>query len=111
MGKVGTVNWTGASRKIYSFDVYTMDTKFNEVECVYLYTKIVNNIYQPIYVGQTSQLATRLDQHANGDEDSEKCIQHSGATHLHVHMLKPESSRRSVENDLLKNYNWSCNMQ
>ena len=104
MGKVGTVNWTGASGKIYSFDVYTLGTKFNEVECVYLYTKIVNNIYQPIYVGQTSQLATRLDQHANGDEDSDKCIQRSGATLLHVHMLKPESSRLAVETDLRKKY-------
>jgi predicted GIY-YIG superfamily endonuclease len=111
MGKVGTVNWTGASRKSYSFDVYTLDTRFNEAECVYLYTKTVNNVYQPIYVGQTSQLATRLDQHANGDEDSDKCIQRSGATHLHVHLLKLESSRFTVETDIRNNYKWSCNMR
>ena len=111
MGKVGTINWTGMSRKTYCFEVWTLDTKFIEVECVYIYTKAVNNIWQPIYVGQTSQLSTRLNGHAYGDTDSDKCIQKSGATHLHILQLKPESARFNVETDLRNNYKWSCNMQ
>jgi len=111
MGKEGTQNWTGNSGKIYTFEKWTLDTNFYEVECVYIYTKLVNNSWQCIYVGQTSQLATRLYQHANGDDDSDICIQKSGATHLHVLQLKPESTRLNVETDLRNNYKWSCNMQ
>ena len=111
MGKTGTQNWTGVSGKVYSFEVWTLDTSFNEVECVYIYTKLLNNAWQAIYVGQTSQLATRLSQHANGDADSDKCIQRSGATHLHALQLKPESARLDVETDIRNNYKWSCNMQ
>jgi len=114
MGKEGIQNWSGRSGKTYTFEVWSISsTIFNEVECVYIYTKLVNNYWQYIYVGQTSQLATRLNQHANGDEASDKCIQRSGATYLHVLKLKPESSRLDVETDIRNNpnYYWSCNMQ
>ena len=107
MGKVGTRNWTGKSGKIYSFEMYTLDTSFREVECVYIYTKP----NQSIYVGQTSQLATRLNQHATGKEDSDICIQRSGATHIDILQLKPESARLDVETDLRNYYKLSCNMQ
>ena len=111
MGMEGTQDWSGKSGKTYSFEKWTLDTRFNEVECVYIYTKLENNSWRCIYIGQTSQLATRLYQHANGEEDSDKRIQRSGATYLHVLKLKPESARLNVETDIRNNYKWSCNMQ
>ena len=110
----GTQNWSGKSGKTYSFAVWNLSTTiFREVECVYIYTKLVNNYWQYIYVGQTSQLATRHNQHKTGTDASDKCIQRSGATHLHVFQLKSESARFDVETDILNNpnYYWSCNMQ
>jgi predicted GIY-YIG superfamily endonuclease len=106
-----TQDWHGKSGMAYTFNVWTIDTQFNEVACVYIYTKLVNNNWQAIYVGQTSQLATRLQQHADGDSDSDKCIQRSGATHIHVHQKSPESARLDEETDIRNNYRWSCNMQ
>ena len=109
---MANVVWTGKSGNQYTFEVYPLDTtRFNEVECVYIYTKAVEGKWKAIYVGQTSQLATRLAQHASGNGVSDKCIQRSGASHLHVHMLTSESSRLDVETDIRNNYNTSCNMQ
>jgi predicted GIY-YIG superfamily endonuclease len=112
MSQEGTCNWRGRSGKIYTFEVWTKGTPFNEAECVYIYTKFVNGSWQCIYVGQTSRLATRLDQHASGTDASDRCIQRSGATHIHILRLEPESVRLDAETDLRSAaYNWSCNMQ
>jgi predicted GIY-YIG superfamily endonuclease len=114
MGMEGTQNWSGKSGKTYSFEVWNLaTTTFNEVECIYIYTKLVNNYWQYIYVGQTSQLATRVYQHSTGNDASDKCIQRSSATYLHVLKLTPESARLDVETDIRNNpnYRWSCNMQ
>jgi predicted GIY-YIG superfamily endonuclease len=104
-------NWEGKSGEIYSFNVYPINSSFNEVECVYLYTKPVDTLWQCIYVGQTEHLATRLNEHENGDEDSDKCIRRSGATHIHVHRESSKSTRIDIETDLRSKYRWSCNMQ
>jgi len=114
MRKINTVDLTGESGNTYTFEVYNINSNFSEVGCVYIYTKIGDNGYwQCIYIGQTKHLATRLNQHAIGEDESDICIQNSGATHLHVLLLKPESSRIIVETDIRNNpdYYWSCNMQ
>jgi predicted GIY-YIG superfamily endonuclease len=111
MGKAGTQNWPGKSGKTYSFNVWTIDTSFKEVECVYIYTKDIGDSWQLVYVGQTEHLATRLEEHENGNEDSDKCIQRSGATHIHVHQESSKLTRILVETDLRNNFKWSCNMQ
>jgi predicted GIY-YIG superfamily endonuclease len=111
MGKEGTQNWKGISGKNYLFEKWAINTNFDEIECVYIYTKLVAVSWKAIYVGQTEHLATRHRQHETGNNDSDKCIQKSGATHLHVFQLKPESARRDVETDLLKGYTWTCNKQ
>jgi len=111
MAQQGTCTWRGKSGKDYTFEVWPANTNFNDVECVYIYTKLENNSWKCIYVGQTSQLATRLQQHASGTDDNDKCIQRSGATYIHVLQLKPESARLNVETDLRNGWNWTCNMQ
>jgi predicted GIY-YIG superfamily endonuclease len=111
MAQQGTMDWKGKSGRTYPFEIWTKNTQFYEVECIYIYTKLENDGWQCLYVGQTSQLATRLQQHANGDSDSDKCIQKSGATHIHVHQKSPESARFDEETDIRNNYRWSCNKQ
>ncbi len=104
-------NWKAKSGRGYSFDVYQINTQFNDVNCVYIYTKIVNGEWRCIYVGQTSQLKARLAQHINSSSESDKCIQRSGATHIHVLVVNTEKDRLSIETDLRNSYSWSCNMQ
>ena len=103
--------WTGQSGKQYTFEVYPLNMTFNLSACVYIYMKKVGEKWGVIYVGQTSQLATRLAQHATGNEGSDKCIQRSGATHLHVCGLTSESARFAAETDIRNSLNPSCNMQ
>ena len=104
----------GASGSTYTFEIWAINTTtFNHVPCVYTYTKLINGYWECIYVGQTEHLATRLNQHSTGKEKSDKCIQKSGATHIHVLVLNDESARIDVETDIRNNlnYNWICNMQ
>jgi predicted GIY-YIG superfamily endonuclease len=112
MEKEGTFNWKGKSGKSYSFNIWPIDAPFRQIGCVYIYTeKLDNGSWEHIYVGQTEHLAKRLKEHEDGDEKSDTCIQNSGATHIHVRQVKPETDRIDVEDDIRKNYSWSCNMQ
>ena len=125
-----TCKWTGESGKSYTFQILPIDVTFDDIGCVYIYAKRVADekvtvtvseknaninvdvhAWQCTYVGQTSKLATRIDQHASGTADSEKCIQRSGATHIHVHKLKTRQARIDVETDIRNGYAWRCNMQ
>jgi len=101
----------GESGTEYDFGIYPLNSKFKEAECVYVYSKLEDGEWQPIYVGETEHLVQRLQEHATGEEKSDICIQNSGATHLLVRLLKPKSARTPVETDLRNNYGWVCNMQ
>ncbi|MGL4388192.1 MAG: GIY-YIG nuclease family protein [Brevinema sp.] len=106
-----TCNWKGASGKNYKFNVYEKGENFNDVTCIYVYSYVnSNNKWKAVYVGQTTQLKTRISQHANSDSDTDKCIRKSNFTHIHVYQV-PSNSLDSIETDLLKQYTWSCNVQ
>jgi predicted GIY-YIG superfamily endonuclease len=114
MGKIGTIDCEGKTGTIYTFNMWTIDTSFNEVECVYIYSKkLADDSWKSIYVGQTEHLATRLKEHEDEDNKSDICIQNSGATHIFVHREKSKFTRIAIETDIRNNpdYNWSCNKQ
>ena len=111
MAQQGTVDLEGESGDTYTFNVWPIKTSFAEVACVYIYSRKINGLWDPIYVGQTIHLATRLDEHANGEDASDICIQLSGATHILVHRVSAKEDRLAEETDLRNKYPWSCNMQ
>jgi len=111
MGKEGTIILKGISGNTYEFEVYPLDTAFGIVGCVYVYTKCVNDPWPPIYIGQTSNLAERIQRHATENGKSDICIQNSGATHILVHQLNDKTARINVETDLRNNYEGRCNWQ
>ncbi len=64
-----------------------------------MYTKIVNNKWIPIYIGE-GDLQTRIsDSHHKAN-----CIKEKGATHVHVHLNANEQMRLNEEQDLLANF-------
>jgi predicted GIY-YIG superfamily endonuclease len=113
--------WKGKSGEKYLFEVYPITYSFKEDACVYIYTKILeeSKIYvkpvkwDDIYVGETIHLATRLKEHANkkSKNKSDKLIQESGATYIHVHKLESRDERLEMEKDLRENYKWRCNQE
>ena len=112
MATANILNCEGKSGKTYSFKTYSLKESFNNVECVYIYTKFTNDSWDTLYVGQTDQLSNRIYQHATGKvEDSDLRIQESGATHIHIFQLNSKPERLAVEKDLLDNpdYYWTCN--
>jgi hypothetical protein len=90
------INWSGASGKKYAYVSrelpYSCDRGQNGN---YIFTKIVNNVWIPIYIGQ-GDLNDRIN-----DETHYDCSVGKGATHIHVHLNPLENDRLIEERDLL----------
>lgn len=108
MAKLGTITYEGISGTQYEFDVYIIDTSFNDVGAVYIITKRYQSesgyTHTHIYAGQTSDLSERFDDHHKKD-----CFDAHGANCVCVHRDDNEQSRVYKEDDLIKAYNPPCN--
>jgi hypothetical protein len=91
--------WSGASGTKYGFWSkklpYSCDPGQNGN---YIFTKIVNNIWVPIYIGQGD-----INERVN-DQAHYSCAIGKGATHVHVHLNSIEADRLAEEQDLLKGH-------
>jgi len=90
------VYWTGASQTKYGY--WSKPLPFScqsGVDGNYIFTKIVNNVWVPIYIGQ-GELNERVN-----DPTHYGCATRKGATHVHVHTTASEQDRRKEEADLL----------
>lgn len=104
---MSTVTWTGKSGRTYDFTLYPIGTTFKAVAAVYIFTKETSNRrWAPIYIGETSDLSQRFDNH-----HAMPCIKRNGATHICVYTegMSDLRRRKAVEADLLANYDPPCN--
>ena len=110
MAKLGTLTFTGASKKKYKFNVYPWSTSFKDnYGAVYFVTKRTQetdggHCHTRIYIGQTEDLSTRFDNHHKQicfDEHNKNCIC--------VHGEQDEDARLEIEQDLIENYHPPCN--
>ena len=100
-----TVNWPGQSGERYTYYVYDIRTKFNSAPGNYIFAKLVNGRWSPVYIGETSDLSERFDNH-----HAMPCIKRNGATHIHAHRNDSGvNARRAEESDLIRNFKPSCN--
>ena len=106
MGEIAAVIFNGSSGKEYKFTAYTVDTAFNEVAAVYIFTKKQNDSYWPLYIGQTDNLKERISNH-----EKWACVRQNGVNSICVFRDSSESSRLLIERDLLANTNPPCNDQ
>ena len=93
--------WTGASGKKYTYYVYSLPANLNEgQDGNYIYTKIENNSWKPIYIGEGDLgVRTNVDNHHQAI-----CLKNKGTTHVHAHKNAVERERLAEEQDLLANY-------
>uniref|UniRef100_A0A6H1ZT14 GIY-YIG domain-containing protein n=1 Tax=viral metagenome TaxID=1070528 RepID=A0A6H1ZT14_9ZZZZ len=93
------IHWSGASGQKYGYLSqklpYSCDVGQNGN---YIFAKIVNNAWVPIYIGQGD-----IDDRVN-DPTHYKCSTGKGATHVHVHLTSNEADRITEEQDLLKGH-------
>jgi len=106
MTDLGIIEWEGTSGKKYKYWIYKIDTTFEAVAGNYVFARNIDQKYwQPVYIGQTSDLSERFDDH-----HKMPCIKQEEATHIHVHKSSDnEAERLAEESDLVKKWNPICN--
>jgi hypothetical protein len=109
MAKIATLTIAGKSGTQYEFEVYPLDSTWNEVAAVYTVTKRTvskegKGTHDYIYVGQTENLKERHDNHHKVD-----CFKRHAANCLCTHQVQSEQRRLAVEADILAGHTWPCN--
>ena len=100
-----TVTWPGHSEKKYTYYVYKIGTPLKAAPGNYIFAKRTATGWIPIYIGETSDLSERFDNH-----HKMPCIKRNGATHIHAHVNNSGvTARRAEESDLIKRWKPSCN--
>ena len=98
-------DWTGSSGQKYTYEVYPIGTNFRPVPGNYIFARYAPGEWFPIYIGETSDLSQRFDNH-----HAMPCIKRNGATHIHVHENNSGvAARRAEESDLIRRWNPPCN--
>jgi len=105
MSNTPTIDWPGQSGKQYRYWIFPIGTSFQEVGGNYIFAKQPSpGNWAPIYIGQTKNLAKRLENH-----EKESCALRNGATHIHAHTNESEAARLAEESDLLARWATPCN--
>lgn len=100
-----TIDWPGISGKNYRYWIHSIGTEFLNQGGNYIFAKETSpGSWVPIYIGQTSSLRNRLENH-----EKEACARRNGATHIHAHTTPIESSRPAEEKDLVDRWKPVCN--
>ena len=102
-----TQHWVGVSKQTFKYWVYPIGTSLKPEGGNYIFAKLdMNGRWVPVYIGQTSNLAERFDDH-----HAAPCILRNGATHIHAHLSADKHARVKEETDLRANYRTACNKQ
>jgi hypothetical protein len=105
MSSQGKMKWQGQFGS-YEYEVYPIDQEFKDVPGNYIFAKQdAFGRWVPQYMGQTQSLADRLRHH-----EKEVCAKRNGATHIHAHANRNESSRLIEEKDLVSKWKPCCNV-
>lgn len=102
------IYWEGQSGERYGYWIQPIDAEFSNDPGNYIFAfKTQQNIWRPVYIGQTSDLDQRLEYH-----NEEECAKRYGATHIHTHpSSSDETIRLAEEIDLVRQFTPACNDQ
>ena len=109
MGKIGTLDFTGITGRIYTFNVYPLNYHLTDKEAVYFVThrtikadSSVDHIL--IFVGETEDLAKEFINHTKS-----VCFDKETANCICVHWEDHKETREKIKDDLLNHYHPPCN--
>lgn len=98
--------WFGAMGKEYTYEVYSLTEDLPGEPGNYIFAREEPTQWVALYVGQTSDLYTRL---RNGHH-KRGCAALYGLTHIHAHVNhRGEDARLAEEGALIANYGPECN--
>lgn len=102
-----TILWTGQSGTKYQYWIHPVGQDFVDKPGNYIFAKETTpGHWQPVYIGQTNSLKTRLPGH-----EKLSCAMRNGATHVHAHTSGGENERLAEERDLIIRWSPPCNQQ
>ena len=95
-----------ALARIYKYWIFDIDYEFKPNQPGnYVFAKQTEaHTWRVIYIGQTKDLGEGFD-----DYPKMPCILKNGATHIHAHKNKKETSRLAEEADLIERWHPVCN--
>jgi len=112
MSKIGTIDFTGLSGHVYTFNVYPLKYEFKkEKGAVYVITPrtiksdgaVEHNI---LYVGTTNNISTLTESHA-----ASKCLERERANCVCTYWEDNAASRVKINDDLLNQFHPPCNYE
>jgi hypothetical protein len=105
------IQWAGASGKKYDFYLFPLGHDLQAVAGNYIFSKLVSNVWRPIYIGETENLKDRLVTNLTSHHKYD-CIVKEGATHVFaVAIAGGHQARLDLEMDLRKGHKTPCNDQ
>ena len=109
MSKFGTIEFSGKSGKLYSFNVYTIDNEFKPYSAVYCVThrsseENGNGFHDKLFFGSTGDISKELDNH-----DAGSCFESNQANCICTHREENEIARQEIVDDLVGHYDPTCN--
>jgi len=109
MSKIGTLDFTGKTGHIYTFNVYPMNHQMPEKEAVYFVThrtiKADSSVdHFLLFVGATSNLSKEFEKHSKSD-----CFNREAANCICVYWEEHADTREKIKEDLLMHYHPPCN--
>jgi hypothetical protein len=100
-----TVTIRGASGAVYPLNVHPWGTAFQSFGAAYsVRQKRLDGRHDILYIGQTSDVSERFDDH-----HKDWCFRAHGRTHIGVHAEPSEARRQVIGTDLIRGNSTPCN--
>lgn len=93
------VDWHGISGETYRAEVHGISTMLPHLPAIYIFAVIMDGLWKALYVGETDDLARRIEEHRGTDGKWNPAIL-LGMNGLHVIWSPNEAERRDIERDL-----------
>lgn len=110
------VDWAGLSGQRYEFRVYRIGQEFLPVGGIYIMCRfnfgglLEPSGYQPLYVGETSDLNDRLNIGIDTHDGYKRCLAY-GVSHFAARRCDDATERLRIETDLRHGLAPVCNRQ
>ena len=106
------ITWRGASGQSYTFETYSVGTRFKHVSGVYIFCRQISasGNWEALYVGETQSFEQRLNTGIASHDGYARALR-LGMTHIAALVVSGDAERLRIETDLRHGLNPSANAQ
>ena len=96
--------FAGASYALYPFKLYPLDADLPDIGAVYIFMKVGDGFYEPLYIAQTDTLISCLKYH-----EKWVCVNRYFVNAICVYFGNDATTRIQIERDLINLHQPLCN--